>query len=176
MSIGSVRGVVGFVRLGLHGTSGSVCADHSLACSVRPLLMLMGIGILSLIVHVILSTGDCIDYVIQTTIATTHTDSTWQWLWVTLNCCASVITTPLLVRLQSRRTSWRREYMQPQWSHLIGSSHGAAMLQAIRTWRINMEALERPMLPSTPRVLISWLLHLPALCIAMVPSAGYVSC
>ena len=176
MSVGSVRGVVNFVRFGLHSASGSVCADHLLARSMRPLLMLMAIGLLCLIVHVIFSTGDCINHIIQTTIATTQAGSTWQWLWVTLNCCASVISTPLLVQLQPRRPDWRWECMQSQWSYLIGSSNGAALLQAIRTWRMNMEALERPLLPSTPRVLISWVLHLPVLCIAMAPSAGYVSC
>merc|ERR1719272_2719756 len=45
---------------------------------------------------------------------------------------------------------------------------------AIRVWRINMDASEIAPRRSVPRVLLSWVLHLPALCVAMAPSVGYV--
>lgn len=176
LSIGSVRSIADYIRSGLRSAPGGVYADHLLACALRPLLMLIPIGLLCLIVNTTSSTGECINPIIQTTIATVQTDSTWQWLWVILSCCASMIATVFLASLQPHRIQCRGEHNQTQWFFLMGNSHGSALKQAVEAWRSNLPALGSSS-PSAVhhRVLINWLLHLPVLCIAMAPSAGYVS-
>ena len=175
--------------------------QYLLARSMGPLLVLIAIGLLILIVDMIWSTGECTDFIIQTTTATVQSDSSWQWLWVLLNCCASAATTLLLVRLQPWKGHRGGEYSQSQWSFLIRTSDGSSLKQAIGAWAINMRASERSLTQlltliqpalrlwrinmdasgtaprrSAPLVLLSWILHLPVLCVAMGPSAGYVSC
>jgi hypothetical protein len=176
--------------------------QYLLARSMRPLLVLVAIGLLKLIVDMIWSTGECIDFIIQTTIATVQSDnSSWQWLWVLLNCFAAAASTLLLVRLQPWKGHKKGEYSQSQWSFLMRTSDGSTLKQAIRAWTMNMRASERSLTQlltllqpairvwrtnmnasetaprrSAPRVFLSWFLHLPALCVAMAPSVGYVSC
>ena len=176
--------------------------QYLLARSMGPLLVLTAIGLLKLIIDVIWSTGECTDFIIQTTIVTAQSDSSsWQWLWVLLNCCAAAASTLLLVRLQPWKGHKKGEYSQSQWSFLIRTSDGAALKNAIRAWTMNMRASERSLTQlltllqpairvwrinmdafgaaprrSALRVLLSWVLHLPVLCVAMAPSVGYVSC
>ena len=190
--------VVDFLRSGLC-TEPAGAAGQALARSMRPLLALLPIGFVCIIVDVIWSRGECINFIIQTTIATALPDSSWQWLWVLLNCFASVSISLLLVRLQSRGTNRKECYSQSQWTYLICTSDESVMKQAIRAWRINLRTLEVPpsqlltlLQPaimawrinmedseispqrSTPRMLLSSALHLPFVCVAMAPSLGYV--
>ena len=200
----STRGVGTVIEFGtgLFGRPTKQWPQHFLlARCMRPLLMLMAIGLLKVTVDMIWSTGECTDFIIQTTIATVQSDSSsWQWLWVVLNCCGSAASTLLLVRLQPWKGHKKGEYSQAQWSFLICTSDGSALKQAIwawtinmrasgrsltqlltllqpaiRVWRINMDASETAPRRSAPLVLLSWILHLPVLCVAMSPSAGYVS-
>ena len=195
--------VVDFVRSGLFSGLMKQWSQHYLlARSMGPLLVLMAIGLLKLVGHMVWSTGECIDFIIQTTITTVQSDSSsWQWLWVLLNCCAAAASTLLLVRLQPWKGHKKGEYSQSQWSFLIRTSDGAALKNAIRAWTMNMRASERSLTqlftllqPAirawrinmdacetssrySPRgVLLSWILHWPVLCVAMAPSSGYVSC
>ena len=195
--------VVDFVRSGLFSGPMKQWSQHYLlARSMGPLLVLMAIGLLKLVVDMVWSTGECIDFIIQTTIATVQSDSSsWQWLWVLLNCCAAAASTLLLVRLQPWKGHKNGEYSQSQWSFLIRTSDGSALKHAIRAWTMNMRASERSLTQlltllqpairvwrinmdasetaprrSALRVLLSWVLHLPVLCVAMAPSVGYVSC
>ena len=140
--------IVDFLRSGLCTEPADV-AGQALARSMRPLLALLPIGFVCLIVDVIWSRGDCINFIIQTTIATVRPDSSWQWLWVALNCFASVSISLLLVRLQSRGTNRKGYYSQPQWTYLIRTCDESVMKQAIRAWRINMTTSEVPPTPPT---------------------------
>ena len=202
VSTHGVGTVVDFVRFGLFsGPMKQWPQQYLLARCMWPLLVLVAIGLLKLTVHMIYSTGECIDFIIQTTTATAQSDSSWQWLWVVLNCCAGAATTLLLVRLQPWKGHRGGEYSQSQWSFLIRTSDGSSLKQAIGAWAINMRASERSLTQlltliqpalrlwrinmdasgTAPRrsatlVLLSWILHLPVLCVAMGPSAGYVSC
>ena len=202
VSTHGVDTVVGFVRSGLFsGPKKQWLQQYLLARCMWPLLVLMAISLLILIVDMIWSTGECTDFIIQTTTTTVQSDSSsWQWLWVVLNCCAGAATTLLLVRLEPWKGHKKGDYSQSQWSFLIRTSDGSALKRAIqawainmrasegsltqlltliqpaiRVWQINMNASEAAPCRSAPCRLLSWILHLPVLFVAMAPSAGYVS-
>jgi hypothetical protein len=170
LTTGSVNQALGFVCTGLKSTGD----DHILARSMNPLVLLLMNGLLCVIINMIWSRSECIDYIIQTTITTVQTESAWQWLWVILNCSASVITTMLLACLQPSGIDSGAECSQSQWLRLVCTSDRASLKQAIVAWRMNMQVLDTQIPCSVTRVLISWFLHLPVLCISMAPSAGYV--
>ena len=174
MAIPADESLVAYARSGFRTGPGSVCANHFLAHSTGPLFALAPIGLLCLIFDMVWSKGECIDFVIQSTIATVHADSIWQFLWVMTNCCASVSTTLLLVRFQRYGANPKHDFNQPQWTALICNPGGAATKHAIDAWRLNMETSGLSPLLSATRPLISWILHLPILIIAVAPSVGYV--
>ena len=174
MAIPADGSLAAYAQSGLRTGPGSVCANHFLAHSTGPLFALAPIGLLCLIFDMVWSKGECIDFVIQSTIATVHADSIWQFLWVMTNCCASVSTTLLLVRFQRYGANPKHDFNQPQWTALVCNPGGAATKHAIDAWRLNMETSGLSPLLSATRPLICWILHLPVLIIAVAPSVGYV--
>ena len=150
-----------------------------LQAATSPATALMLIGILGIASNMISNTiFDCINPVIKSTVSSWPTKHTtpWQWVWVLCNCTASVPTAVLLIRLG--RWQVRKKVVSPQarrWLDLFISvwirhaEHGPR--HAIKVWRVNTSYAYR--LPILHKLLLL-LLHLFVLCVAMIPSAGYV--
>ena len=165
-------GVLAYVRNGVLALTGGLHASHPLALAFRPLLISMVLGILLGVVNSVFSTGDCIDFLTRMTTATVQAESTWQWLWVVLTCCTSVSTGLLLGCLLPCGIVATTKADRTLWVALTCGGQGSESKRAIKVWQAKAQD-SRAL--SCYCVLLSWVLHIPVLCVAAIPATGYVS-
>ena len=122
--------------------------------------------------------GGCIDPLLHTTLAPVEANSAYQWTYVILNCTAMIIIGSICFCLQ-KHCPKHKAYVTQKWLRRLASQLQDRAQCAVDVWRSKtlQPGKVKDMGTSTLcGTMMHWIRHVPFVCLAMAPSAGYVEC